>query len=303
MLAVGFDPSFIDTLVRVEDAKGNLVDDIPPLGHHHRQTNIIRVAGGNGVNISAILHKLNIDHILVVPSNPEFDILLNKRNIDKVHRIHEQVNESVGITFHSGEMQFNDGKHGLSRIDWSEEVHRYWTESPISLFTNWGLNPTSSDWVSRQWLASCGYSFEEISQISDVKSQALQAEGCKTNLLLEPGSIISHKDHGFLLDLLDHIGSTTFENQFSIFSANEEENPEFNKLNFRQSIFHSSSKVILSEGGIKSTFDVNPLPCTPTTFVGSGDAFIAGLIKGLQEMRLDIDFAIHTAQRFLCNSF
>ena len=72
MLSIGFDPSFVDTLVRVENSDRSLAHELPLPGQHHRTPTIYRIAGGNGVNISAILTAIGIENTLVVPCDQEF---------------------------------------------------------------------------------------------------------------------------------------------------------------------------------------------------------------------------------------
>ena len=72
MLAIGFDPSFVDTLVRVQNIDGSLAKKLPLPGQHNRTPSITRIAGGNGVNLSAVLTSLKIDNTLVVPYDEEF---------------------------------------------------------------------------------------------------------------------------------------------------------------------------------------------------------------------------------------
>ena len=55
MLNIGFDPSFIDTIVRAQNSSGLLIDTLPEPGDHHRSSKINKTAGGNSVNISYTL--------------------------------------------------------------------------------------------------------------------------------------------------------------------------------------------------------------------------------------------------------
>ena len=176
-LAIGFDPAFIDTLVRLESIDGELLDTLPPLGHHHRKTKILRVAGGNGVNISSTLLKLGVDHKLVIPLNDLFSSLLAMRGIkNNVVPISAEISETVALTMSGGELQLNEIKGKLQFKHWTQEVHQAWINSPIRLFLNWGLNQTSVEWVAIQWLASCDWSYDRIINEKDLYNAALQTE-------------------------------------------------------------------------------------------------------------------------------
>ncbi|MHA2101046.1 MAG: hypothetical protein ACW99A_20415 [Candidatus Kariarchaeaceae archaeon] len=299
MLAVGFDPSFIDTLVRVNNENGTLAHSLPDPGHHHRDSFITRIAGGNGVNISAILTKIGIDHVLVAPCNQEFLILLKRRHIERIEMIECEINETVGLTWSPGEIQFNYGRHGLSKKHWTSKVHDLWTNSFIQTYLNWGLNPTSLEWVSVQWLATCGWTFEEISETKNPISAALNATSPNNSIIVEPGSIRLHKNKDELMKILIHISEESQGLQFAIFSSNEEEYNEYSKVKMKQCIMHTSSYVEYKTEKDMQTYQVEGLLKEPKTFVGAGDAFLAGIIKSINDDNLDINQGIDTARNFL----
>lgn len=299
MLSIGFDPSFVDTLVRVENPDGSLGRDLPKPGHHHRTPTINRIAGGNGVNISAMLVGLNIEHTLVVPCDQEFFLLLKKRNIKSIQSIDCKVNNSVGITWLAGEMQFNDARFGPSKENWTKNIQNLWTESSLQCYINWGLNPNSLEWASIQWLASCGWNHQEISEEDNLFDAALKVENPMKSILLEPGSIKSHKDKKRLNQLLNYIGENSKDLEFAVFSSNEEEFTEYSEVQMKQFILHTSNFVSIKIGDKLERFEVPKLLNEPTTYVGAGDAFIAGIIKSILENELDLEMGVKVAQDFL----
>ena len=300
MLYVGFDPAFIDTLVRAEDISESLIENLPEPGFHHRSSKISRIAGGNGTNIAFILQKLNIPCTLVVPTNQQFITLLAERGIENFISIKAQVNETVGITWAPGEIQFNAVKGSLGKTQWTPQIHDLWTDSEIHTYLNWGLNQTSNEWVSCQWLASCGWSFEEIYHEKEIFHQALEAASIKYPIILEPGSIASHPHNEYLLSLLKQIGSTDFNPSLPLLSCNEEEKIEFEELSFPTTVVHTAERITIASNDQEFHLQVPPLSNEPTTFVGAGDAFTAGLIaQYLDKKRIDLEYAIWVSRSFL----
>ncbi len=303
MLAIGFDPAFIDTLVRVQNKSGKLEDALPPPGFHHRSSTISKVAGGNGTNVAFVLNKLNVDNILVVPTNNEFEILLGKRGLTNFISINDRINDTVGITWKKGEIQFNCIRGDLRKSDWSPKIHQLWQNSPLHVYLNWGLNPSSSEWVSCQWLASCDWSYDELQSEKNVNAQALEEDNLKNPVILEPGSVKSHKDTNFLLNLLNQMGEIESELNHIILCCNEEENQEFTSFKFNTKIVHTSSAVQLFQGDDIVKYQVKSLKNEPLTYVGAGDAFLAGIIESLLKNKLDIDNGLDTAKKFLRGDF
>jgi sugar/nucleoside kinase (ribokinase family) len=300
MLNIGFDPAFIDTLVRVQTNNGVLEKHLPPPGYHHRSSNITRIAGGNGTNIASILIKLNVQCTLVVPTDPYFEILLKQRGIKNIVSIKADVNETVGVSWKPGEIQFNSIRGRLGRKHWTEVIHNLWSKSKIQLYLNWGLNPDAKEWVACQWLASCGWNFQELSAEKNIESQAIEATTINKPIILEPGSFESQPQKQFLLDILKKIGTTSFDEIYPILSCNEEESKEYQKMNFPTKIIHTSTEVVEKRNDHPEYHTVEPLEHDPITYVGAGDSFLAGLIEGvLNYSSLDIEHAITVAQQFL----
>ncbi len=298
MLSIGFDPSFIDTLVWLNDKNGDLITDIPPLGMHHRTSLIKRVAGGNGVNISYILNKLNLNHYLIISVNDYYMSLLEKRGIRNIIPIkNANISETVALITKNGEIQCNYFTTSLGIDHWSPEIHKYWQNSSINVFLNWGLNKTALEWVSIQWLASCGWSYDEIINIDNYFSTAINTTNCEKSIIIEPGSIKHHKDSKQLYKLLEHISLNTED---LIFSANEEEKIEFSKFIFTTKIIHTKNYVLTyNKDNIIDKIKVIPIE-NAINFVGAGDAFLAGLIYDKYKYnRLNVNFAIKVAQQFI----
>ncbi|OLS22473.1 MAG: hypothetical protein HeimC2_29360 [Candidatus Heimdallarchaeota archaeon LC_2] len=299
MLAIGFDPSFIDTLVRAENIDGSLAKDLPSPGYHNRTPTITRIAGGNGVNLSAMLTSMDIEHTLVVPCDQEFEILLNKRNIKTIEKIQCGVNNSVGVTWLAGEIQFNDAKFGPGRAQWNQIIHNLWKDSPLHCYLNWGLNPNSIEWVSIQWLVSCGWSYQEIIEENDLFNQAIKTEYPRNSILLEPGSVQFHKDNIKLNPLLNHMAKSSQELEYAVFISNEEEYKEYSNIVMKQYILHTSEFVSLKQNDKTKRYKVPRLMKEPSTYVGAGDAFLAGIVKSLMNNILDPEVGILIAQDFL----
>lgn len=300
MLAIGFDPSFIDILVRVENKHGNLLEHLPKSGFHNRFSKITKIAGGNGVNICAVLGKLGLDHILVVPINEEFKRLLADRNITKSFSISEEINITVALTWKEGDIQFNQATTRLGIDEWTQEVHDLWVNSPVGTMINWGLNDNSHEWVACQLLASGGFSASEIHESDDVLGLAKSVDEVRQTLLIEPGKYFHQANAKKLDTLLQHLGKLSLKSDKKcILLYNEEEKPHFSQFTFAQKILHTAKKVIYSNYEENLTFDVPTLETDPITFVGAGDAFFAGIIDSLLKEKIDIDHAILVAQQYL----
>lgn len=300
VLAIGFDPVFIDTLVALKSADGKLISELPEPGHHFRNAEISRIAGGNGVNISYVLNKLGIQHKLVVPVNNLFMELLNERGIinNQIEGIDTEIGDTVGISWKPGEIQLNDPRSILGLNQWTEEINNLWNSSPIKLFINWGLNSNILEWASIQWLSSSGWKFEEIKEETNHYDQVLEVQENDSLLLLEPGSIKNNRDKDKLLLLLNHISKTN-SHPLSILCANEEEKEDFNTIIFQNKIIHTSKVVVHYKNDDVLIYEVPPLNLEPKTFVGAGDSFIAGLIQSLLGGSIDINNGIKIAQNFL----
>ncbi|MHA2250242.1 MAG: hypothetical protein ACXAD7_07765 [Candidatus Kariarchaeaceae archaeon] len=299
MLYIGFDPAFIDTLVRLECKDGNLLPELPIAGFHHRMSKINRIAGGNGTNVSSILTKLGIQNTLVVPCNPDFELLLKKRVISDIYPIEVSINETVALTYEPGEIQFNHVRAKLGFINWTKEIHEFWQQSDIQVYLNWGLNPLSHEWVSCQWLASCGWSYDELIEETDRTSQALEATIPLKKIILEPGSIKEHNLKQVLTNLLEQIASTSYNEEYPILCCNEEEATEYQSITFQHKIVHTDKFVDFYRCGERRRYKVEPLTKDPETFVGAGDAFLAGIIQACLKGSPNIKNGIKTAQSFL----
>jgi len=304
MLSIGFDPSFIDTIVRAETPKGELIGELPEPGFHHRNTKIYRVAGGNAVNIAYVLSKLDVKFDLIIPSTPLFDTLLKRRGLSTSYQIHHTVNETVAISWRPGEIQFNQIIGEISSDHFTREVYDFWNQSDIQVSVNWGLNYKSPSWLSCLWLSSCGWAFEEIKELTvdDLLKQALEEKNLRHNLVLEPGSVHIHPKSQELMDLLETISTASYNQLYPVFSCNEEEDREFAALDFTSKLIHTSKQVTCYQHGSKQIFEV-PEISDIKTFVGAGDSFVAGIVHQLyKHQRLDPAFAISVAQRYMTNT-
>ncbi len=299
-LAIGFDPAFIDTLVALKSPDGRLIDELPKPGHHFRNATISRIAGGNGVNISSVLNKLNIEHKLIVPSTDLFMNLLEERGIEsnQIEAIDAGVGETVGVTWKPGEIQLNDPRSVLGLNQWNETIDKLWKESPIKLFINWGLNSSILEWASIQWLSCSGWNFEELTEEKNHINQALEIQDNNALLLLEPSSISKHRDKKNLLRLINQM-SVVNNHPLSILCANEEEEKDFESIKFQNTIIHTSQYVKHYSNDNIIIYDVPSLNKEPITFVGAGDSFLAGIIQSLLSNRIEINNGIKIANNFL----
>ncbi|MCY3411658.1 MAG: hypothetical protein INQ03_08515 [Candidatus Heimdallarchaeota archaeon] len=295
-LAVGFDPSFIDEIVRLEDNNGNLIPSFPKPGHHHRNTVIHRIAGGNGVNVAFTLQQLGYNIEVVVPANDEYLILLAQRGLTSVYQLGTQINQTIAVTWAEGEVQMNSINGKLGKEHWSEVVHEKWQANPLNISINWGLNPSSMEWISLQWIASCNVKYEDILW-SDPVTQALEVHHCKIPLIIEPGLFSQHPDSDQLQLLLKHMmGSGN-----CILLGNEEERSQYISIS-ENKIIHTASSVEISKKGTKNV-KIPKLEQEPVTFVGAGDAFLSGIVHGIllniRDLEKLVNFGISTAQKYI----
>ena len=128
---------------------------------------------------------------------------------------------------------------------------------------------------------------------------AVNADNPNKSILLEPGSIKSHKEKYKLNQLLNHIANMSKGLEYAVFSSNEEEYEEYSDIKMKQYILHTSEYVSLTIGGNSKRYNVPRLLREPLTFVGAGDAFIAGIIKSISENNIDPEVGIEIAQEFL----
>lgn len=284
MLAIGFDPSFLDIIIRLEDKNGNLIDKLPKVGHHHRNSKFTRIAGGNGVNIGTTLHKLGFDPKLVIPLNEEFIQLLNNNGLSNLEGIDSEISQTVAITWKEGEIQLNEIRGDLNRNNWTERVHDLWQDSPIHVMTNWGLNPSSLEWVYLQWISASGISYSEI-QFDDLKKQAFGCRACKKYFVIEPGSIQEHRDREKLLEFLQYMSNCAVN---TILCMNEEEAIEYKEIKNFTKITHTATNVTIQNSNGKIIITVPPLQKEPVNFVGAGDAFTAGIVESILKNDMDI---------------
>lgn len=301
MLNIGFDPSFIDTIVRAQNSYGLLIDTLPEPGDHHRISKINKTAGGNSVNISYTLKKLQLSHNLIIPSNDEFDLLLGKRKLKVEYKLHNQINETVAINWNKGEIQFNDSSSTLNVDHFTKKVYQYWTDSHIQCLLNLGLNHTSLEWLSCLWLSSCGWEFEDIKNLSksSLISNAINEQNLIKPIILDPGSIKFHPNRPQLIELLANISQSNKDDIYPILINNNHEYYEYQKLAFPTKITHSAEEVIYKTMSNTFNYDVPKLD-NIQTFVGAGDAFFAGILFSLyQSKTIDIEFAINIAQKYM----
>ncbi|MHA2503732.1 MAG: hypothetical protein ACXAE3_12795, partial [Candidatus Kariarchaeaceae archaeon] len=239
----------------------------------------------------------------VVPSNPVFDSLLEERDLRCAYRIHDQVNDTVALQWAPGEIQFNAVTSTLNRDHFTSEVYHLWGKSKIQVSVNWALNPDADLWISSLWLASCGWEYDRITSLSDTEliEAAIGESDLQQPFLLEPGSLKDHRQNANLKKLLLTISRASFE-FYPVFSCNEEEKDEFAEMHFPTTIVHTSKLVTEYSSKGKRLFEVPELS-NIQTFVGAGDAFIAGLLYKLyMQGRLDPDYAISVAQEHMAGT-
>ena len=301
-IAIGFDPAFLDILVKLEDEEGNLNEKLPLPGHHHRMTRIHKQAGGNGVNIASVLCKLGYDVNLVIPLNNEFKDLLYIKGLNKITKINGEISETIAITWKEGEIQLNDVRCELGKEQWTGEIDKLWKETPIKLFTNWGLNIKSLEWVSKQFSSIT----ELFTNSSDSENNDLfNINSLNSHILIEPGSLKNHPDKHDLVKILKHIMSVPNE-KLTILLANEEEADEFFSISGGVKIIHSKSEIQIFQEDTSTIIQVPNLKCEPNTYLGAGDAFLSGIIHSILSGNIDpllfVDQGIKTVQRYLCES-
>lgn len=303
-ISIGFDPAFIDIIVKLLDEQGKLLEKLPLPGHHHRMTRIDTLAGGNGVNIASMLVQLGYNVNLVVPVDEEFIKLLQKRKISKITPITGDVNHTVAITWKEGEIQLNEIKGELGREQWTRKIDDLWKNSPVKLFINWGLNKKSLEWVSMQLLSLANVPLEKLTS-DNIHDEIFKIESLNSHILLEPGSLHSHPDKNDLMKVIQYIMSLPNE-KLTVLLANEEEGREYSKIDQGIKIIHTKSEVRIHQGKNRTFVKVPALKCQPDTYLGSGDAFLSGIIDsillGNTESLPLVRRGISNAQKYLCES-
>jgi sugar/nucleoside kinase (ribokinase family) len=278
-LYVGFDQSFRDIIVKLFDGSGNLVNQLPKVGHHHRSTTVNEIAGGNGVNLFKALIKLNVNVKLVVPVDDFFIKLLRQEGVSNINKtvipIKNAVpNTTIALQLKSGEIQLNNTIQHLDKNYWSEDLHNYWQRSDFNISTNWGLNKYSPEWISCQLLSSSGYDYEDY--ITN-PVQTLLEKKCSLEKLfiVEPGLIYNHPKVKEIFKIL-----RKYQNQKNlIILGNEEEIPplytEYQR--FPLLIQHDSKKIFIFRKNKINKIEVpNIEPNEIHTTIGAGDVFLGG---------------------------
>lgn len=308
---VGFDPTFVDIFVRLMDNRGHLIENLPPVGYHHRTCLTDEIAGGNGVNVARTLGRLGEFLTLVIPADDYFisllkkDAVLSKFPITKINGCGS--NRTIALITSKGEIQLNAVTNSMGLRQWSKGVHQHWLDSPAKIFLNWGLNPLSHEWVSCQILSLAGYTHQEIHEIGDknvVVTALKQDLPEKYPIFMDTGLIGNHPNFIELAELRSKISET----KTAYVVGNEEEETELRQSNPKNLIIHSARNVQARSTSNNLDLEVPKLPRGERNYVGAGDAFLAGLIKSClsgQEVmeRTTIQYAIEVAQCHILNRF
>lgn len=276
MISVGFDPVFRDITVKLFSEDGSLARSLPPPGVHHPYSSVSEMAGGNGVNVYKSLQKLGVESELVIACDQIFAQLLNSEGFS-FHQFAElKSNSTIILSYKYNETQINAVAMELGKSLWNEELHKRWGNSPISVSTNWWLNPLAPDWVACQILSSCGIPYSEI--IEDPVKQYLSMDlSLNRPFITDPGMISKHKDADILISILRKL----VQDPKSVLMGNEHEIPSI-LPNLREPhlvIEHRADSVRIIEDGVKTFIPVPPLPDGDRNFVGAGDAFLAGFVS------------------------
>ncbi|MCG3220937.1 MAG: carbohydrate kinase family protein [Candidatus Heimdallarchaeota archaeon] len=306
----GFDLTFIDIDIQPYDLDTNeLIQNIPVIGSHHRNTNIDFRPGGNGFNFCRALAHLGRDVTYVGPSSAFFEQIVKENEIPiEIFPIrNSDVSYTAILNRRNGETQFNSVRSFLSYEHLNEELVEKFKNSPIKSISNVSLNPTSIEWICSLLISLVNYNLVEEMKNQPSPLDALrdvQDTSFEGIIFIDP-SDISHfsrvKEFSLFLELLKKFKGEKYlsvnENELktlqTVFNKDPEELSKHLELPI---IFHTSKEVrYYNKKMIKlPTLELK----TMKTFVGAGDCFNGAFLHSLFNSSSEEDalkFAIKSA--------
>jgi sugar/nucleoside kinase (ribokinase family) len=289
----GFDLTFIDIDIQPYKLDSNeLIQDVPEIGSHHRNTKIEFRPGGNGLNFCRALAHLGRDVTYVGPSSEFFEqiIIENKIPLEVYPIKNSEVSYTAILNRKNGESQFNSVRSNLSYEHLTEELVELYLKSPIKSISNVSLNPTSIEWICSLMVALFDFNL-----ISEMKNHSSPLDTLK----IIPG--ISY-DGILFIDPSDitHFPRikefTAFLNQLKKFEGEKYLSVNENELKALQNVYNKSPEELSKHLEIPIVFhtakevkffdkEVISLKTkelrTMKTFVGAGDCFNGAFLHSL----------------------
>jgi len=306
----GFDLTFIDIDIQPYKLDSNeLIQDVPEIGSHHRNTKIDFRPGGNGLNFCRALAHLGRDVTYVGPSSEFFEQIIvdNKVPLEIYPIKNSEVSYTAILNRKNGESQFNSVRSNLSYEHLTEELVELYRKSPIKSISNVSLNPTSIEWICSLMVALIDYNLlDELKNHSSPLDFLDEKEGTPYDgiIFIDPSDITHFprtKEFAAFLKILNKFEGEKYlsvnENELkalqNVFNKDSEE--LFYHLNI-PIVFHTAKEVKLISNKIIS------LPTkelqTMKTFVGAGDCFNGAFLHSLFDSSSETDalkFAIESA--------
>ncbi len=291
-IAIGYDPVFLDVLVKIKDEDGNLLKKVPyQAGSHYPFSEISLEPGGNGLNLAKTLSRLRHDPVTFVGKvNTVMRALLSPyENLQVVSVKDQEPNITVSLELEQGEFQINYKHVGFAPDDLTPQAITLFQESRVNTYSNLGLNPSALELYD--FLAS------------KILDSGRLLEGKIS--VFDPSTLLAFDQWEVLREF--------FEEKFSrlpgvkIVSVNEEEyqllrgNGALKESKGFMIVVHSTSQVVVHDGE-KTRFLVPPLPGPAKQLLGAGDAFNAGLVQGFLtgcSVVESVRRAIETAQQHI----
>lgn len=306
----GYDLTFIDIDIQPYEFEGKeLIQEVPEIGSHHRNTKIEFRPGGNGFNFCRALAHLGREVTYVGPSSDFFEQIVkeNEIPIEILPIKNSEVSYTAILNRKNGESQFNSVRSFLSYEHLNEELVEKYRISPIKSISNVSLNPTSIEWISALLISLVEY--ELVEKMKDSKSpfeilNVIGETSYEGIIFIDPSDITHFprvKEFSSVLEYLKKFNGEKYlsvnENELktlqSVFGKNPEELSKYLEIPI---IFHTSKEVrYYNDKLIKlPTLELK----TMKTFVGAGDCFNGAFLHSIFDSCSEEDalkFAIESA--------
>lgn len=309
MIYGGFDLSFIDIDVIPLNQNNLLINELPPLGSHHKNTRIEFKPGGNGFNLCRTIGNLGRNVTYVGPSSPFFESLVRDNNIpvNIFPIIDTEPSYTSILNMSNGEIQFNSVKQFLSFQHISEDIIEKFRSSLLKPISNVSLNDQSIEWTY-SLLLSLVYedpiSFVKESTNIDKIREKIHRMDFEGILLIDPSDLVGFnrlKEFCLILKDLRNFHGDKFlsVNESEIYCLLTSFDKSLKELSdyLNLPIIVHTPNYVQYEG--KQSFKLKTLEIKKAlTFVGAGDCFNGAFVHSLLNSNSLLDslqYAIESA--------
>jgi len=142
IIALGYDPVFVDIITTPKDPDGKNLTDLPPAGEHIPNTDIKLISGGNALNVAKMMSNLGHNTFFVAAMDTFFKNLVEKEvpKLSLISTRDQAPNYTLALHLADGEVQMNNVRYGFDVPDLSPTAYVLLALSKIVPFSNFGLN-------------------------------------------------------------------------------------------------------------------------------------------------------------------